>query len=136
MQQIFQKRILLSKNSKHEHHHWILHIRIRTKIQFKLAIFFFLDQIFAKIASSPQNRKCEHGHWILHILISYVPHFSLNWQFWFFWPNSLQKGISSQKQKKWTIKFCIFELVKIANFSLNWRFWFFRSNFSKKVFPI
>ena len=29
----------------------------------------------------------------------YVPNFSLNWQFWFLWPNLPKKGLSSLKQK-------------------------------------
>ena len=46
-----------------------------------------------------------------------------------------QKGIPSQKQKKWTARtteFCIFKLVLVPNFSLNLQFWFSGPSLPKK----
>ena len=68
-----------------------------------------------------------------------VPNFSLNWQFWFFWPDLHKKGFSGLKQKKWTPHiFYIILHIQISlvwNFSLNWQFWFFVPNLPKKVIP-
>ena len=60
------------KHGRSEHHHWILHIRIRldSKFQPKLTILIFLDQIFPRRLFPVWNRKSEHHHWILHIWIS------------------------------------------------------------------
>ena len=69
-----------------------------------------------------------------------IPNFSLNWQFWFFWPDFPKKGFSSLKQKKWTphsfyiILYILFILVR--NLCSNWQLWFFGPNLPKKVFPV
>ena len=69
-----------------------------------------------------------------------VPNFSLNWQFWFFWPDLSKKGFSGLKQKKWTphIFYIILhiQISLVRNFSSNWQFWFFGPNLPKKVFPV
>ena len=69
-----------------------------------------------------------------------VPNFSLNWQFWFFWPDLPKKGFSGLKQKKWTphIFYIILhiQISLVRNFSSNWQFLFFGSNLHKKVFPV
>ena len=69
-----------------------------------------------------------------------VPNFSLNWQFWFFWPDLPKKGFSGLKQKKWTphIFYIILhiQISLVQNFSSNWQFWFFGPNLPKKVFPV
>ena len=69
-----------------------------------------------------------------------VPNFSLNWQFWFFWPDLPKKGFSGLKQKKWTphIFYIILhiQISLVRNFSSNWQFWFFGPNLPKKVFPV
>ena len=49
--------------------------------------------------------------------------------------NFPQKGIRSQKQKKWTkeyTEFCIFKLVLVPNFNLNWQFCLSGPNLPKK----
>ena len=67
-----------------------------------------------------------------------VPNFSLNWQFWFFWPDLPKKGFSGLKQKKWTphIFYIILhiQISLVQNFSSNWQYLFFGSNLHKKVF--
>ena len=69
-----------------------------------------------------------------------VPNFSLNWQFWFFWPDLPKKGFSGLKQKKWTphIFYIILhiQISLVQNFSSNWQLWFFGSSLPKKVFPV
>ena len=69
-----------------------------------------------------------------------VPNFSLNWQFWFFWPDLPKKGFSGLKQKKWRPHiFYIIPHIQISlvrNFSSNWQILFFGSNLQKKVFPV
>ena len=69
-----------------------------------------------------------------------VPNFSLNWQFWFFWPDLPKKGFSGLKQKKWTPHiFYIILHIQISlvwNFSANWQFLLFGSNLHKKLFPV
>ena len=69
-----------------------------------------------------------------------VPNFSLNWQFWFFWPDLPKKGFSGLKQKKWIphIFYIILhiQISLVQNFSSNWQFWFFGPNLPKKVFPV
>ena len=69
-----------------------------------------------------------------------VPNFSLNWQFWFFWPDLPKKGFSGLKQKKWTphIFYIILhiQIILVRNFSSNWQFWFFGPNSSEKAFPV
>ena len=69
-----------------------------------------------------------------------VPNFSLNWQFWFFWPDLPKEGFSGLKQKKWTPHiFYIILHIQISlvwNFSANWQFLLFGSNLHKKLFPV
>ena len=69
-----------------------------------------------------------------------VPNSSLNWLFWFFWPDLHEKGFSGLKHKKWTPHiFYIILYIQISlvrNFSSNWQFWFFGPNLPKKVFPV
>ena len=69
-----------------------------------------------------------------------IPNLSLNWQFWFFWPDLRKKGFSGLKEKKWTpLIFYIVLNIQISlvqNFSSNWQFWFFGSNLPKKVYPL
>ena len=51
----------------------------------------------------------------------FVPNFSFNWQFWYFWPDLPKKGFSGLKQKKWAPHiFCIILHIQISlvrNFS-------------------
>ena len=76
-----------------------------------------------------------------------VPNFSLNWQFWFFWPDLPKKGFSGPKQKKWTphifyiilhiqISILHIQISLVQSFSSNWQFLFFGSNLHKKAFPV
>ena len=69
-----------------------------------------------------------------------IPNLSLNWQFWFFWPDLRKKGFSGLKEKKWTpLIFYIVLNIQISlvrNFSSNWQFWSFGSNLPKKVYPL
>ena len=69
-----------------------------------------------------------------------VPNFSLNWQFWFFWPDLPKKGFSGLKQKKWTphIFYIILhiQISLVKNISSNWQFWFFGTNLPQMVFPV
>ena len=68
------------------------------------------------------------------------PNVSLNWRFWFFWPDLRKKGFPCLKQKKWTQHiFYIILHIQISlerNFSSNWQFWIFGPNLPKKVFLV
>ena len=99
------KKVFLVKNGKSEHCHWILHIQISigTKFQLKLTILIFWTKFTQK---GYLWSKTE----ILNIITEFcmfelvwVQNFSLDWQFWFFWPNLPKKGISGLK-----LKICIF----------------------------
>ena len=87
-----------------------------------------------------KNRKSEHHNWIRMFKLVLVQSFSLNWQFWSFWPDLPKKGFSSLKKKKWTLLiFYIILHIQISlaqNISWNWQFWFFRTNLLNKVFPV
>ena len=83
----------------------------------------------------------------VHIIIEFrifklvlVPNFSLNWQFWFFWPDLPKKGFSGVKQKKCTPRiFYIILHIQVSlvqNFISNWQFWFFGPHLTKKAFPV
>ena len=69
-----------------------------------------------------------------------VPNFSLNWQFWLFWPDLPKKGCSDLKQKKETPHilhiFLHIQINLVRNFSSNWQYWLFGSNLPKMVFPV
>ena len=58
------KKYVSSLKQKSEHHHWILHIRIRlgTKFQLKLTILNFFDQICPKREFPVENRKIALVH--------------------------------------------------------------------------
>ena len=66
--------------------------------------------------------------------------FTLNWQFWFCWPDWPKKGFSDLKQRKWTrYIFYIILHIEISlgrNFSSRQQFWLFAPNLPKKVFPV
>ena len=74
--------------------------------------------------------------WIITIVFGIVklievPNFSLNWQFWFFGPNLLQKDISIQKQKKWTSP----QSSKFLGSKFHFKqFWIMGLNFPKKFY--
>ena len=65
LDQICPKRVFPVENGKSEHHHLILHIRIRlgAKFQPKLTILIFLEQICPKrVPISSPNRKSKRHH--------------------------------------------------------------------------
>ena len=118
-----------------------MHIRI------SLCIKFHFEQIISNFWTKfTQERylcsKTEKVNIIEFRLFKLVlvPNFSLNWQFWFFWPDLPKKGFSGLKQKKWTphIFYIILhiQISLVRNFSSNWQFWFFGPNLPKKVFPV
>ena len=130
------------KHKINRHHHWILHIWV------SLCIKFHFEQIILNFCTKfAQERYLWSKTEKLNIIIEFrlfklvlVPNFSLNWQFWFFWPDLPKKGFSGLKQKKWTphIFYIILhiQISLVRNFSSNWQFWFFGPNLPKKVFPI
>ena len=99
-----------------------------------------MDQIYPRKILCPKTEK-------VNIIIDFcifklvlVPNFSLNWQFWDFWPDLRKKAFYGLKQKKWTphILYIILhiQISLVRNFSSNWQFWFFGPNLPKKVFPV
>ena len=116
-----------------------MHIRISLciKFHFEQAILNF----WTKFA---QERylwsKAEKVNIIIEFCIFklvLVPNFSLNWQFWFFWPDLPKKGFSGLKQKNWTphIFYIILhiQISLVRYFSSNWQFWFFGPNLPRKL---
>ena len=119
-----------------------MHIRISICIK-----FYFEQNILNFWTKFAQERYLWSKTEKVNIIIEFrlfklvlVPNFSLNWQFWFFWPDLPKKGFSGLKQKKWTphIFYIILhiQISLVRNFSSNWQFWFFGSNLPKKVFPV
>ena len=103
--------IILVRNRKSEHDHWIVHNRtsIGSKFQLKLTKNFFLNQIYPKKVFLIKNRKSEHHHWILHIRIFLVIKFQT--------PKSRNSGDSSQICEG-LHKLCSLPwLLSVANFS-------------------
>ena len=81
-----------------------MHIRISLdmKYRLKLKILIFWTKFVPKKVFSVKNGKSEHHYWILHIQISIATKFPLKLTILIFRANLPKKGISGQKQKKWT----------------------------------
>ena len=137
-----KRAAIFSLKQINRHHRWILHIRISLCIEFN-----FEQTILNFWTKFAQERYLWSKTEKLNIIIEFrlfklvlVPNFSLNWQFWFFWPDLPKKGFSGLKQKKWTphIFYIILhiQISLVRNFSSNWQFWFFGPNLPKKVFPV
>ena len=131
-----------SKTDKIDTSHWVLHIRISLCIK-----FHFEQTVLNFWTKFSQERYLWSKAEKVNIIIEFrlfklvlVPNFSLNWQFWFFWPDLPKKGFSGLKQKKWTAHiFYIILYIQInlvQNFSSNWQFCFFAPHLPKKVFPV
>ena len=102
----FRKRgYMQSKTGTIEHHHWILHIRIRsiTKFQLDLTTLIFWTKFPKKghFRSKIGNMNVTIEFWVFELVL--VPNFTLKIQSWIFGPNLPKKGISSQKKRKWTL---------------------------------
>ena len=66
--------------------------------------------------------------------LALVPSFSLNWKFWFFWPDLPEKGFSGLKLKKWTPHNSTYQVSLVQNFSSNWQFLFLDQFYTKTYF--
>ena len=114
LDQICPKKVFPVENKKSEHHRWILRIRIRlgTKFQPKL-IIFFSDQLCPKTVFRVVNRKSERHHWILSTWIILSIKFQVKLTKLIFWTKFALKGYFRSKTEKVNIttEFCIFELV-------------------------
>ena len=104
-----QKGYFLSKNENNENHHWILHIRIGLGSIFQFSNFDFWSKFLKIRYFQSKTEKINITTELLILELAWVPHFSLNWRFWFFGPNLFKKGISGQKRKnrKSNTEFCI-----------------------------
>ena len=102
LDQICPRKIFMVKNRKIEHHHWILLIQISlgTKFQLKLTILIFWTKFAQKGYFQSKTEKVNSTTEFCIFKLVLVPNFSLNWQFWFFWPDLPKKGFSGLKQKK------------------------------------
>ena len=89
-----QKRILLVKNRKNKHPHWILHIQLSLSTDFllNLTILYFWTKFFQKCHFRLMTEKSDHHHWILHIRISPGTKFQLKLTILIFWTKFAQKG--------------------------------------------
>ena len=107
-------------------HHWILHIRISLCIK-----FHFKQTTLSFWTRFAQERYLWSKTEKLNIIIEFclfklvlVPNFSLNWQFWFFWPDLPKKSFSGLKLKKWAphIFYIILhiQISLVRNFNSNW----------------
>ena len=108
-----------------------MHIRI------SLSIIFHSEQIvlnfwtkFAQkryLLSKAEKVNAIIEFWLFTLVL--VPNFSLNWQFWFFWPDLPKKSFSGLQQKKWTphIFYIILhiQISLVQNFRSNWQFQFY-----------
>ena len=104
----------------------------RTKFQFKLAILIFWNEFVQKGCFQSKTEKVNTTIEFCLFKFVLVPNFSLNWQFSFFGPNLLKKGVSSPKQKKWTppwnSAYPNFSLYQISA-------WNDKFNFLDQIFP-
>ena len=96
------RMIFMVKNSKSEHHLWILHsqISLGTKYLIKLTILMFWTKFAQKGFLLVWNRKSEHKHWILQDQISIGNKFQLKLTSLIFCTKFAQKDVSGWKQKK------------------------------------
>ena len=74
---------LLFKNRKSEHYHWILHIwvRLSTKLQLKVRVFYFLDQTCPKDVFLYKTNEVSTMEFSIIKLVK-VSNFFSNKQFW------------------------------------------------------
>ena len=98
----FPKKSISGRKQKSEHHHWILHIRIRLgiKFHFKLTILNFWTKFVQKEYFRSKTKWSEHYHWVLHIRISLSTKFRLQMAIFIFWTKFSKKGISCRKRKR------------------------------------
>ena len=89
-------------NRKAEYHHWILHIQISlgTKFPLKLTILNFWTKFTQKGHFQSKMEKLNITIEFSILELEYIPNFSLKWQFWYFGPNFLEKGISGPKRTR------------------------------------
>ena len=78
-------------------------IRLLAKLPLseKTGNLYFLDQVLFILVFSVEIRRGEHHYWALHIPSSLGTKFDFEW-FQILGPNLPKKGISGQKQIKWT----------------------------------
>ena len=103
MKQTCSKRVFPVKNRKSDYHDWILHISHGTKLHFKLTVLNFGTKFAQKGCFWSKAEKVNTTTEFCIFKLVLMPNLSLNWQFWFFGPNLPKKGITSRKQKKWTL---------------------------------
>ena len=114
----------------------MLHIRISLCIK-----FHFEQTILNFWTKFAQERylwsKTEKLNILIKFLLSklvFLPNFSLNWQFWFFFTRFAQKGFFWWTPHYFYIILHI-QISLVRNFNSNWQFLFFGSNLHNKVFP-
>ena len=137
LDQTCPRKILMVKNRKIEHHHFIPHIQVSlgTKFQLKLTILIFIDQIYRL----KQKKWTPHIFYIiLHIQISLVRNFSSNWQFYFLDQICTKRCFRSKTEKvNIIIEFRILKSVSWYQISaLTDNFEFFGQICPKKVFLV
>ena len=82
-------------------HHWILHIQIRlgTKFQFKLTFLIFWTKFAQNGYFQSKSEKMKTTIKSCIFKSVYVPNLSLNWKFFYFWPNLPNKVFPVEKWK-------------------------------------
>ena len=71
-------------------------------VKFHFEEFWIFGSDLPKKVFLVKNWKSEHHHWIPHVQFNLGTKFPLKLTILIFWTKFAQKGISSQKQKKWT----------------------------------
>ena len=99
---LIQKGYFQSKKKNNENHYWVLYIRISLGSMFQLQQFWYGTNFLKKDTFNWKQKKMNTTNVLFILELAKVPNFSLNWQFWFFWPNLPKMGISSIKKIKWT----------------------------------
>ena len=142
LDQICPRKILMVKNRKIEHHHFIPHIQVSlgTKFQLKLTILIFWPDLPKKGFSGLKQKKwTPHIFYIiLHIQISLVRNFSSNWQFYFLDQICTKRCFRSKTEKvNIIIEFRILKSVSWYQIcALTDNFDFFGQICPKKVFLV
>ena len=127
MDQIYPKKEVSDLKQKSEHRHWTLHIRISlgTKFHLKLRIMIFSTKFPQKGCFPSRIEKVNTTIEFRIFELDYVPNFTLNWQFrffffFFFLTKFARKGYFRSKTEK--LRLCVrpWSLFTILNFSAGW----------------
>ena len=131
-----QNKVLPINNWKIDHPYWVLHFWISagTKFQLKLTILIFWTKFAQKGYFQSKSEKMNTTNKFCIFKSVYIPNFSLNWQFYFFWPDLPKKLFPIEKWKSehhyWILRVWISQGTK---FHLKLTILIFWTKFTQRV---